>query len=177
MNLAPLVSYDAAAHLSYANGLPGVLQTLAVMRRMVHEAKTDPAILQAARNTIFVTPANNAWAEAEALFELVRDKIRYVRDIHGVETLSTPVKTLQASLGDCDDQTTLLAALLEAVGYPTRFVIAGYNGVYPEHVYLQVLLGAPDTLEGDWLDADPTQAGMPLGWAPPDPVVCYVERV
>ena len=176
MNLAPVVSYDSAAHLRYANGLRGVLQTLGVMRSMVNDAKVDPLIRQRATDIVFVTPSKDAWAEAEALFEFVRDRIRYTRDVHGVETLSTPQKKLEAGLGDCDDQSTLLAALLESVGYPTRFVVAGYSGPTPEHVYLQVLLGDPDSGDGVWVDCDPTESG-PLGWAPPDPAVWYAEQV
>ena len=101
----------------------------------------------------------------------MRDTVRYVRDVHEVETLQSPDKTIALRVGDCDDQAVLLASLLESVGYPTRFVAAGYAAPGElDHVYLQVCL------DGEWLDADPTER-MFLGWAPPDPVTLLVEHV
>jgi transglutaminase-like putative cysteine protease len=79
--------------------------------------------------------------------------------------------TLQGRLGDCDDQVVLLATLLEAVGYPTRFIVSGYN--YPgeyEHVYLQAWL------DGCWIDMDPTEH-HPMGWAAPGAVAMAAETV
>jgi len=154
----------------YAAGIPGVRQTIAAMRALVNKYKVDLGIRQAATSTIFLTPERDELAEVRALFLLVRDSVRYVRDIHNVETLMSPDKTLASRLGDCDDQVTLLATLCEAVGYPTRFVVAAYSmpSEY-EHVYMQVQAG-------QWIDADPTEPHA-LGWAPPDPVSLMVERV
>jgi len=170
MHLAPVVDLTAEP-ARYAEGMRGVAQTLGVMRRMVDEGKRSLAIRQAATNVVFLTPERDAHAAAAALFEFVRDHVRYIQDIHGVETLHTPEKTLAQRLGDCDDQTTLLAALLESVGYATRFVVAGYScpGTV-EHVYLQTLL------DGEWVDLDPTEYGQ-LGEAPPDPLTVFVEAV
>lgn len=153
-----------------ANGTAGIYQTLAAMRRMVNACKTDFTIRQAATSTVFLTPEKDELAEIRAIFEFVRDRIRYVKDIYGVETLSTPDKTLEGMIGDCDDQTTLLAAMLEAIGYPTRFVIAGYSGSDFEHVYLQVWV------QGHWIGLDPTEQ-HPMGWEPPDPTVIAYEQV
>lgn len=155
-------------HIS--NGTAGIYQTLAAMRRMVNQCKTDFTIRQAATSLVFLTPEKDEISEVRAIFEFVRDRIRYTKDIHGVETLSTPDKTLAGMVGDCDDQTTLLASLLEAVGYPTRFVIAGYNGPDYEHVYLQAWVG------GQWIGLDPTEP-YPMGWEPPAPTVIAYETV
>lgn len=138
---------------------------------MVRAARVALPIRQAATSIVFLTPEKNEHAEVDALYSWVRDHVRYVRDIHEVETLSTPERTLQGRIGDCDDQATLLASLLEAVGYPTRFVVAGYyeHGSV-EHVYLQAFAG------GDWIDLDPTEKQC-MGWAPPGPVSLYIEEV
>jgi hypothetical protein len=157
--------------VALADGHRGVEQTLGTMRALVNQFRTNLDIRQTATATIFLTPEKNQLAEAHALFELVRDGIRYTRDINGVETLSTPLMTLQGRVGDCDDQVVLLATLLESVGYPTRFVVAGYN--YPgelEHVYLQALL------DGQWIDMDPTEH-YPMGWAAPRPVAYAIEQI
>jgi len=170
MKLAPIV--PVTAHLvPLANGASGIFQTISTMRAMVNDFKTDPDMRAAAVGVVFQFPAQDDLAEACALFEYVRDCIRYVKDIHGVETLATPDKTLAMQVGDCDDQTVLLATMLEAVGYPTRFVVAGYNepGIF-EHVYMQALVN------DQWLSMDPTELEV-LGWSPPDPVALWVEPV
>lgn len=170
MNQAPNVSLRGTS-LHIGNGMRGIFQTLHIMRDIVRRYKIDPVIRQAAVATIFLTPEKNGASEVEAIFNFVRDHIRYLSDISGVETLATPDKTLLCRIGDCDDQTVLLAAMLESIGHATRFVAAGYiadDAV--EHVYLQVLI------DGEWVDADPTEH-FPLGYAPPLPAVLYVERV
>ena len=170
MMLAPRVELSGTLGTLDA-GAAGVHQTLGIMRRMVREFKTDLGIRNAATTAIYLTPERAELHEVTALYELVRDTVRYVRDVSDVETLMTPDKTLALRLGDCDDQTVLLATLLESVGYPTRFVAAGYQ--FPgelEHVYLQVFAG------GAWVDLDPTEREY-FGWAPPDPIAVFIERV
>lgn len=169
MQLAPQPRLTATLH-RYSNGLRGVAQTLSVMRRLVTEGRIDPTIRQAATTIIFLQPERAVRREVEQLLAYVQGAIRYTRDIVDTETVSTAEKTLAGRIGDCDDQSVLLAALCEAVGYPTRFVVAGYDDPREvQHVYVQVCV------DGAWLDADPTEHG-PLGWAPPDPVSLFIER-
>ena len=171
MLLAPNIGFSATRG-TLAEGHRGVRQTLGIMRAMVRDYRTDPAIRQAATSAIFTTPEKDALAEMDALFRMVRDSIRYTNDIHDVETLSTPDKTLAQRVGDCDDKATLLATLLESVGYPTRFVVAGYSlpGLF-EHVYLQARGD-----DGEWISMDPTENGD-LGWEPPDAACIAYEDV
>ena len=154
-----------------ANGYSGVQQTLRMMRQLVNQGKTNTQIRQAATNTVFLTPEKDEYSEAEALFNYVRDSIRYVKDVNDIETLSTPMMTLEGRIGDCDDQTVLLASLLESIGYPTRFVIEGYTtpGEY-EHVYMQALEF------GQFISMDPTEQKY-MGWSPPNPVSQAVEVI
>lgn len=141
------------------------------MRSLVNRFKASPLIRQCATGLVFLAPEKDERAEIEALFHFVRDSIRYTRDIHDVETLSTPDKTLAGRFGDCDDQVTLLCTLLESVGYPTRFVIAGYlGGADFSHVYCQCFDGE------DWIDLDPTEM-QPMGWAAPNPSPLAFEDV
>ena len=170
MMLAPMPQLSAVS-VQMRDGYPGVLQTLAKMRQLVKQCKTNPEIRQAATQAIFLTPEKNQLHEVDAIFRVVRDGIRYVRDVHDVETLSTPMITLAGRLGDCDDQVMLLASMLESVGYPTRFVIEGYHDPRQyEHVYLQVWV------YDQWIAMDPTEP-YPLGWSPPNPVCQQVESV
>lgn len=89
--------------------------------------------------------------EARALFRFVRDDIRYVRDIRGVETLHRPQDMLKIQAGDCDDKATLLAALIEAIGGRTRFIaVAMVPGQFC-HVWVQAWLN------GRWVDLETTE--------------------
>jgi len=167
MFLAPEIEYTQQSR-TLADGEPGIFQTIATMRALVDAAKKSPVIRQAAINTIFMHPAQYDCAEVIALFEMVRDNVRYTKDINGVETLATPEKTLAMRIGDCDDLSVLLAALLESVGYPTRFVIDSYDGEQWSHVYLCAYC------EGQWIALDPTEQ-VPAGWMPPDALARWME--
>lgn len=141
------------------------------MRVLIRDGKTDPAVMRAAHSIVYTQPERDEIGEAAALYDYVRDYVRYVKDVHGVETLCAPAKTLQRMIGDCDDQTMLLCALAEAAGYPTRLKMAGYSGRDFEHVYCEIFAA------GNWYACDPTERDAHFGWEPPNPVVSYVEPV
>lgn len=143
-------------------GEPGTRATLKAMRALVARFKTDSRIRDAARSIVRGLPPKAYAREVDAVFRYVRDGIRYLRDIHGVETLQTPLATLETEAGDCDDKSTLLAAMLESIGHPTRFVAVGFKapGHY-EHVYLKTRIGQ------SWFALDPTVSTATVGWAPP----------
>lgn len=176
MFLAPSQNFSGASGLSgrlltISNGAAGVFDTAAAMRQIINAFKTDLEIRTTAANVVFLTPEKDDLAEVEAVFNWVRDHIRYLKDINQVETLTTPDRTLMFGYGDCDDQVVLLASMLESIGYPTRLVISGYYdpGIY-EHVYLQALVG------NQYIDLDPTEQ-YPMGFAPPDPVAYWTEPI
>jgi transglutaminase-like putative cysteine protease len=143
-------------------GEPGTRATLRAMRRLVDRFKTDSRVRDAARSLTQGLQPKAYAQEVHALFAFVRDGIRYLRDTHGVETLQTPVATLELEAGDCDDKSTLLAAMLESIGHPARFVAEGYRapGAY-EHVYVRTRIG------NSWFSLDPTVQTATVGWSPP----------
>lgn len=103
-------------------------------------------------------------SEAKALHEFVRDKIRYVKDPVGIELVQTPEATLDIGQGDCDDKSTLLAALLEAIGHPARFTVLGFNGAPFSHVMTEARLYSRNSLR--WIPLE-TIIQKPAGWFPP----------
>lgn len=170
MLLAPQPTLTATTG-NLAPGVRGVAQTIRIMRQLVKAGRVDPYVRQAATTIIFLQPAKMPQAEAAKLLEFCQQTIRYTPDVLDVETLSSAAQTLAGRVGDCDDQSVLLAALLEAVGIQTRFIVTGYNSPDElEHVYLEACI------DGTWLAADPTERG-PLGWEPEDPVIRLVEKV
>jgi len=153
------------------SGRAGVFHTLRLMRALVDQYKKNPDMIACAVSLVFLCPEKDELSEIDCLFQYVRDSIRYTRDVFGVETICNPLLTIQRKVGDCDDKTTLFATLAECVGYPTRFVMAGYWGSKDyEHVYCQVFAN------GEWLDADTTEKQM-LGYSPPNPSILYTEGV
>lgn len=141
------------------SGRAGFFHTVRTMRALVREWRTSPAMISAAVQLVYLHPPKDSHAEIGALFEFVRDSVRYVRDVHEVETLATPLITWQRKAGDCDDKATLLATLAESIGYPTRFALAAFDGGDYSHVWVQIMA------DDGWIDADPTEH-QPLGWSP-----------
>jgi transglutaminase-like putative cysteine protease len=170
MQLSPNVTLTGTT-VPMSNGFRGIEQTIRTMRQLVNQFKTDATIRQVAMQIVFLTPEKDEYSEIESIFNFVRDHIRYVKDVYGVETLALPTITLATRMGDCDDQSVLLASLLESIGYPTQFVIAGYNapGVY-EHVYVRVLCNRAT------IGMDATEQQY-LGWEPADPACLMTENV
>jgi predicted transglutaminase-like cysteine proteinase len=105
-------------------------------------------------------------AEVLAIHRWVQTTIRYTRDPIGQETVQTPEYTAFVNqAGDCDDFSVLEAALLGALGHPTRFVTIGYKPQAFSHVYLEV------QVRGRWMPLDPIMADKPVGWEAPNPTL------
>ncbi len=81
---------------------------------------------------------------------------------NAVDTVHYPYETLRTRTGDCDDTTVLMAALLENVGVPTRFVDV------PGHLSLLVGTGVHERnaialgIDPDLLVIDDEQVWIPL---------------
>lgn len=170
MFLPPQVTYSATLAAA-PGGAAAPHHTLRLMREAIRAARVDPNIIQAAHSIVFLQPEKMALHEVTAIYEWVRDSVRYTGDVAGLETLAYPGITLQRRSGDCDDQTALLCALFEAIGYPTRLVMAEYESGDWEHVYCQVFAG------GQWIDCDPIEREAGLGFAPPNPSRLHFENV
>lgn len=121
------------------DGIEGVRATLRLMRGVVREARKDTAIRYFATSLCRDLRQHDYLAEARAIHEFVRDRVRYVRDIRGVETIQIPRATLEERAGDCDDKTTLFCALAESIGFRTAFKAVGLNGRRIAHVYPVVI--------------------------------------
>lgn len=150
-------------------GVAGVRRTLDIMIAIVKQYRKNSEIRSLAESIIADVPQKDTVGEIRAIFEWVRDNVRYTEDVRDVETLKTPDVILKTRQGDCDDKSTLLAALIESIGKKTRFIACGVNspGLF-EHVFVQVLLGTR------WISMDATE-NVALGWTPPG-ICAYMER-
>lgn len=148
----------ALQRLQFSRGRNGTAQTLEKMREIVHRARFSRVIRDKAMALTQGLKQKDYLGEAARLFLFVRDEVRYSRDPVGVEWLQHPELTLSQQAGDCDDKTTLLAALLRAVGHPVKLVAIGFRPGQFAHVYPEVLI------KGHWIPLEPTEH-WPMGKA------------
>lgn len=141
---------------SIPSGTAGVRETLRAMSIIIKQYKKAPEIRELALLLTANLPQKKWLAEVNQIHVFCRDRIRYVKDIRGVETLQTPVQTLRIKQGDCDDKSMLACALLESIGHPTRIIAVGFTGGGYSHVF-------PQTKIGDkWITLETTEP-WPLG--------------
>lgn len=141
------------------DGKAGTIATLKIMGRLARQGKKMLPVRQLALSLVR-REGQKDWAnEIKNLHAYVRDKIRYVRDIRGVETISTVDRILEAGQGDCDDKSVLLASLLESIGHPARFVAIKLGGDEFVHVYVETRIG------NKWLALETTEP-VDVGWEP-----------
>lgn len=156
--------YPTPRHMSLGrvpSGREGIKATLQLMSRITRQSKKDAGIRELAGQLVRDLPQYDKVGEIRALHAFVRDHIRYTNDIRGVETIQTPRVTLETGVGDCDDKSTLLASLLEAIGKATRFVAVGFGeGGGHSHVLVEVL-----TRKGRWIPLETIKPVEP-GWYP-----------
>lgn len=144
------------------SGRAGIVETLRAMAMLVKEGKKNIRVRERAQALTVACAQKDYACEVRALHAFVRDAVRYIQDVNGVETIAAPEKTLETMSGDCDDKSILLAALLESIGHPCRFVAVGYEpGIY-EHVYVETKIGPR------WIPLETTEP-VAAGWEPPNP--------
>lgn len=161
MNLYP---GTVPAQLSDLPG-DGIAQTRATLRlmcKLVRQFKTDTGIRTLAQQLTRDLQSKAFSEELRVLQNFARDRIRYVRDVRDVETVQTPVRTLEIGSGDCDDKAVLLAALLESIGFRTRFRAVGLNG----EGYSHVLAESFDPVKRTWVPLECIVPGAEPGWFP-----------
>lgn len=152
-------------------GVDGVRATLREMVKLARHYQKDVGVVTLARRLTQSLPEKDYAAEVAALQAFVRDRIRYVRDPRGAEMVQTPKRTLEMRCGDCDDKATLLAALLESIGAPARFVAIGVGGGPYSHVLAEARVGSR------WIPLEAIVPGVGPGWMPPDTTRLMVAHV
>lgn len=129
-----------------ANGIAGNLETVEIMRQIARDRSRYPAVRELALKILLWhnVPSRHYLDEAKAIGRFVKDKVRYVRDITGVETLHDPLMLIEqikegTAQGDCDDISLLIATLLLSIGhYPYFRIIKHANsGINTyQHIYV-----------------------------------------
>jgi hypothetical protein len=162
--VAPALTAPVVYRRLIPKGYQGTKRTLEHMSQLIRAGTRDFHVRQKAIDILLerkVRPKDYL-GEIKALFEWVQSNIRYTRDPFRVELLHSPRRMLELRAGDCDDISVVLAAMLEALGHPTRLVLVGPNPLRPllfSHVYIEVCC------RGRWIALDATMP-FPMGWAP-----------
>lgn len=139
------------------SGQQGTLATLKIMKAVIKKAKRDFRFRKLALDIVTNVNGKNWLGEAAAIQKWVRDNIRYVKDIRGIETIATPENTLEWRQGDCDDHAILVSTLLESIGHPTRLMAVGFRPGKFVHVYVETKIGSR------WIPVETTEK-WPLGY-------------
>jgi hypothetical protein len=144
-------------------GEAGVDRTISKMVELArgHYGAKNPKVRALALDVVRRRAAEKDYrGEAIALFNYVRDNIRYLRDPIDQETVSAPEETaFNSRAGDCDDQVTLLMALLGSIGIPSYPVVVGKTRGHYSHVYLRAVIPPA----GEVIAMDPIMRGWPAG--------------
>jgi hypothetical protein len=160
MGLSPAVK------IPLADGDLGTVQTIARIRKLVHQGMTDQLINRTAIAILHGAGVRqfDFLGEIRAIYEWVRLNIRFTRDIAGVETLRTAREILLIRAGDCDDiNSVLLPSLLGTVGHNVRLVTISSHPSAPDvfsHIYCEV------ELDGRWIPLDSARRDPAFGKGP-----------
>lgn len=147
---------------SVSDGDRGIEQTIRKMERLVRGPQgigswtVRQAAVEAVRGTERGLP------EIDSVFNWVKDHIEF-RGEAG-EYLQSPEATINLGAGDCDDQSTLINALLRSLGYQTDFRTVAMRG--SEEEYSHVYCVVQDKRSGRWIPVDTTVERAYPGWEP-----------
>lgn len=113
-----------------------VEQTTGIMNALVERHKTDVQVRIDVADIVRRHRLRDGDVRGlcDAVYQWVRERVKYWQDTAGVETIQSPPITLALGIGDCDDLSVLAATMLQAAGVKTKWLLFGYTGDYPEHV-------------------------------------------
>ena len=109
--------------------------------------KSHPLVRQLALNILHWhnIKSQDYVEEARAIAKYVKEKVRYVRDIAGMEQLHDPLTMIDqlkrgTAQGDCDDMSLLIATLLLSIGHRPFFRIVKYKRDAPSYSHIYVVV-------------------------------------
>lgn len=153
-------------------GRKGTVTTLRVMSRMARAGSGHPAVVKTAQDVMRQVPERDHEGEISAMLSYVRSAMRYTRDpldtetIKAAEVMVGEIEEHGQFVGDCDDASVLLAALLGAVGYATDFKVAGADRSRPrEPSHVWVAVRHP---RKGWIALDPIVRDFDVGQEMPE---------
>src|ERR1035437_3006323 len=130
------------------NGPAGNYKRVEIMIGIARNRSSNPIVRELALMIVSAAgvKSQDFINEALAIGAFVKNKVRYVRDINGIETVHDPLTMIDqirrgSAQGDCDDMALLIATLLLSIGHSPFFRIVKYNGNTNgcfQHIYVVV---------------------------------------
>jgi len=152
-------------------GRPGTSRTIGRMRELATRDARNWRFIRIATRIIAGCPHKSYLCHGKRILHFVKRYVQYVPDPatsvengSQIELVQAPFQTLRRRAGDCDDTSTLVAALAMAVGIPARFATIKADKRRTDefsHVYAEL------QVNNNWMGADASVAKSYLGWQPP----------
>ena len=150
-------------------------QTVSHLKALIYQALHDPQarLRRRAESLLGPTVERDEEGETAALYDFVTRSLHYVNDPDDIELIKSPlliddeITSHGYFMGDCDDASGYLAALLKSVGYQPELVIVTPDnapGFDYRHIYVRTYLPH----KGEWVALDPTAKAFPMGWEVPN---------
>lgn len=157
-----MIQGDKVLHFEYR----GAPQTIQVMRRAALDSQSDLSVRQLAEEVCSRIDSKDYSSEYLALYNLVLQRCRYMRDPRTVELVKAPYLVAAEILRggrpslDCDDMSALLGALVLAVGGNVRFVTVAFKNAFfnGQRQFSHVFAQALEPRTGLWIVLDPVAA-------------------
>lgn len=116
------------------NGQRGNLKTVDMIIKVARARSRHPLVRELTLRVLETAgiKSQDYVNEAIAVGNFVKNKVRYVRDIQGVETLHDPLTLIDQlrrgeAQGDCDDMSLLIASMLLSIGHQPYLAIVQYH--------------------------------------------------
>ncbi len=142
------VSLQKYYKFKLSGGFSSGIETANFIAKLANLYKKNKLIRGLTVDIVSPVRSHDFLEEIKRVFCWVKNYIRYVRDIVGVETVQIPLVTLPPKYsdigigaGDCDDQVLLLASMLLSIGVrniSTRIVTYKSTDKEYKHIYLIV---------------------------------------
>lgn len=145
-------------------GDKGTAQTIERMMALAmgNEGAENPHIREAALRIVSQCASKDSACERQMVLEWVKANIAF-RNEYG-EVIQSPMVTLyDFQAGDCDDHSTLIAALLMSLGHTVQFSTVATNGAQQDQHVMPMAL---DHETGQWITLDSTVSASYAGWFP-----------
>jgi hypothetical protein len=157
-----VITGDKVLHFEYR----GAPQTIDVMRKASLDSQSNLAVRQLAEVACAGLDSKDYTSEYLALYNLLLQRCRYMRDPRTVELVRAPYLVAQEILAggrpnlDCDDMSAMLGALVLAVGGNVRFVTVAFRNAFyqGQRQYSHVFAQALEPRTGLWIVLDPVAA-------------------
>ncbi len=162
----PNVAQMRTRRYSLRDGDAGVARTVAWMRALAkgNEGASHPLVRAASINATRGLDAHDKAGHINGVMSWVKTNIEFRGEYK--EMLQSPVVTLQMGAGDCDCHSTLVAAMLRAIGFNTRFRTVASDPGDPgtfTHIFAEVECPPGSN---NWQALDTTVDGAYPGWQP-----------